>query len=154
MLGNQAIASSVITQSSMTRFVMKETKEGLSAKLRSVAQVDATQLRWSAVIYLLIHHPQRKKLNTIVDFEHQRIHAGELEKKLTSENWSFVERYLLAIALYLYDDVRYANQVDFSRFHELSESDQQIILNAIEIRLGSLNFADTLLADLEGLGHG
>lgn len=154
MLGNQAVVSSVPLQSSMTRFGMAETKEGLSAKLRSVAQVDAIQLRWSSVIYLLIHHPHRKNLNTIVDFEHQSIHAGELEKKLITENWNFVERYLLAVALYLYDDARYANQVDFSRFDELSESDQQIILNAIEIRLGTLNFADTLLADLEGLGHG
>lgn len=147
MLGNHAVASS----QSLHMFNTKGITDELSAKLRSVSKVEDVHARWDAVIYLLIHHPQRKKLNTIVDFEQQRVHVAQIEQKLISEKWSFEERYVLDVALYLYDDAHYAKQVDFTSFTVLSLGYQKVILNAIEIRLGSLGFADTLLADLDNL---
>lgn len=149
MVENQSVASTQLIHSGVNLPSIKSITDELSAKLSSVSEVEDVHAKWGAVIYLLIHHPQRKKLNAIVDFEQQRVDAAQIEQKLISEKWSFEERYVLEVALYLYDDAHYANQVNFASFDQLSLIYQKIILNAIEIRLDLLNFADTLLADLE-----
>ncbi|GIP08814.1 hypothetical protein J1TS5_09840 [Paenibacillus macerans] len=120
----------------------------LSANVRSIRSKPMPgdeNRKWSALIYILVHHPKCNGLNEVVSFDTQQIDKKKIEIKLARENWNFDEWYLLQLALYLYD---LQLDFDFSRLMVLEPVKLQIAVNAIEIRLGLCNFEDVLLGDL------
>ncbi|KFM93158.1 hypothetical protein [Paenibacillus macerans] len=128
--------------------VSEERLTELNASLRSIRSVSIPgdeNRKWSALIYILVHHPKCKGLNEVVNFATKQIDKSKIEIRLRKERWNFEERILLGLALHLYD---LQLDFDFSQLMALELVKRQIAFNAIEIRLGLCNFEDVLLGDL------
>lgn len=124
----------------------------MNEQLRSLVESDPAEeesRKWSALIYILVHHPKCHRLNEIVDCDAKRVNSDDLDRRLSLENWTFAERYLLELALYLFDPEDFRLHLNLSEeIWRLSDSTKEIVANAVGIRLGIRNFEDALLRDL------
>ena len=89
--------------------------------------------QFEALRYIFLNHPKLKEQVNgpyVINFEGQILDVKSL--KSLARKWTFNERFLLHLALNLFDleDVK----VDLSRINRLNEKERDIALTAIRIR--------------------
>ncbi|MBA9086535.1 hypothetical protein FHR92_003013 [Fontibacillus solani] len=128
--------------------LIEERVEAMNAKLRSsptAPEPEDEPRRWSALIYIFVHHPKIQRLNAVVDCDARRIDRSKFEQKLAQAAWSNPERCLLDLAMYLYD-MQYPFTI--SDIWRLESAMLRVAVNAIEIRLGLQSFEKVLSGDM------
>lgn len=86
---------------------------------------------WRGLLYIFMNHNKLKQyLNPeFVDFEELTVKVDKLKK--VSKPWSTSEKFMLALALHLYNG---RNKVDMSEADRLDDKNTEIALKALRLR--------------------
>jgi hypothetical protein len=86
---------------------------------------------WRGLLYIFMNHNKLKQyLNPeFVDFEELTVKVDKLKK--ASKLWSPSEKFMLALALHLYNG---RNKVDMSEADRLDDKNTEIALKALRLR--------------------
>ncbi|MDH6370577.1 hypothetical protein M2444_002357 [Paenibacillus sp. PastF-3] len=86
---------------------------------------------WRGLIYIFTQHAKLSRYLTpeFVDFEELSVHVDKLKK--ASKGWSTSEKFMLALALHLYNG---RNKVDLSEADRLDDKNTEIALKALRLR--------------------
>lgn len=87
---------------------------------------------WRGLLYIFMNHNKFKQLLSnpeFIDFEELSVHVDKLKK--TSKPWSTSEKFMLDLALHLYNG---RNKFDMSEADRLDDKNTEIALKALRLR--------------------
>ncbi|AIQ17045.1 hypothetical protein H70357_10520 [Paenibacillus sp. FSL H7-0357] len=86
---------------------------------------------WRGLIYIFTKHAKLSHFLTpeFVDFEELSVHVDKLKK--VSKGWSTSEKFMLAVALHLFNG---RNKFDMSEADRLDDRNTEILIHALRLR--------------------
>lgn len=86
---------------------------------------------WKGLLYIFQNHNKLKQYldPEFIDFEELTVHTDKLKK--ASKGWSTSEKFMLTLALHLYNG---RNKVDLSEADRLDDKNTEIALKALRLR--------------------
>ncbi|WP_379142310.1 hypothetical protein [Paenibacillus sp. sgz500992] len=88
---------------------------------------------WRGLLHIFTNHNKLKQLllnPALIDFEELTVHADELVK--ASKGWSPSEKFMLTVALHLFNGI---NTIDIQQADRLDDNSTKILQEALQLRL-------------------